>query len=212
MKKNTLILITIVFSMMLCGCGASVPDMTEAQKAVVTEYATNLLVKYSTVSNRSLLNDEELEAGIAKEEEERQRLLKVKEMEELYLSGKADEKKPVDQEKSDNDNAEESQWDETVSVPQLSVAQFFEESAFSIDYSSYILCQSYPEENGEEFFMAMDATQGKQLCVVKFDVANVSGTDQSLDMYAKKGRFSLQLGDGTVVKAQTTLLMDDLSS
>ena len=95
---------------------------------------------------------------------------------------------------------------------QLSVNEFFAESSFAIDYSSYALCHSYPEGGNEEFFMAMDATPGKQLCIVKFNVRNLSTTEQKLDMYAKRGRFLLKLDDGSTVSAQSTLLLDDLSS
>ena len=58
----------------------------------------------------------------------------------------------------------------------------------------------------------MDATEGKQLCIVKFSVKNELSSDQELDMYAKQGRFTLRMDDGTTVSAQSTLLMDDLSS
>lgn len=213
MKKYILVLLTITVSAIMCGCGATIPDMTDAQKTVVTEYATNLLVKYSTISDRSLLNDKELEEGIAKEAEERERLLKIKELEEKYQNGASETNKeatidePSGAESSGNESA-----GEVVTTPQLAVADFFAEHSFSIDYSSYTLCQSYPEGGGEDFFMAMDATPGKKLCIVKFNVSNITSSEQSLDMYAKRGRFSLKLDDGSVVKAQSTLLMDDLSS
>ena len=208
MKKCVVFLFTIVISAMLCGCGATIPDMTEAQTAYVTEYATGLLVKYSAVSDRTLLNEKELEEGLAKEAEERERLLKIKELEEAYRNGTAEK---LNKEENEGDvSNKESQTVEV--VPQLSVAEFFAEDSFSIEYTSYTLCQSYPEKVGEDFFMAMDATPGKKLCIVKFNVRNLTSADQSIDMYEKRGRFSLKLEDGSVVSAQSTLLMDDLSS
>lgn len=210
MKKHTLFFYTIAASIMLCGCGSTIPDMTDTETAVVTEYATNLLVKYSTLSDRALLNEMQLEEGIAKEAEEQQRLLKVKELENMYLNGTDEES--VAREAEKDIAANDSSTSVSTPAPQLSVSEFFAEDSFSIDYSSYVLCQSYPEENEEDFFMAMDATPGKQLCIVKFSVSNQTSTDQALDMYAKNGRFSLKLDDGSVVSAQSTLLMDDLSS
>ena len=209
MKKYIVFLFTIVISVMLCGCGATIPDMTEEQTAYVTEYATGLLVKYSTVSDRTLLNEKELEEGLAREAEERERLLKIKELEEAYRNGTA-EKTDKKENKGDNSAEQDSQTVEV--VPQLSVSEFFAEDSFSIDYASYTLCQSYPETVGEDFFMAMDATPGKKLCIVKFNVRNLTSADQSINMYEKRGRFSLKLDDGSVVSAQSTLLMDDLSS
>ena len=207
MKKHVVFLYTIAVSIMLVGCGESIPDMTDTETAVITEYATNLLVKYSTLSDRALLNEKELEEGIIKAAEERERLLKVKELENMYLNGTAD----AETEKGDSQNNEAGITGD-VSVSQLSVDEFFAESNFSIDYSSYILCKSYPESSEEDFFMAMDATPGNQLCIVKFNVSNLTASDQGLDMYAKRGRFSLKMEDGSKISAQSTLLMDDLST
>lgn len=208
MKKHVIFLYTIAVSIMLVGCGESIPDMTDTETAVVTEYATNLLVKYSTLADRALLNEKELEEGIIKEAEERERLLKVKELENMYLNG-TDEVADAEKGNSQNNGTGTTGG---VSVPQLSVDEFFTESNFAIDYSSYTLCDSYPESGEEEFFMAMDATPGNQLCIVRFNVSNLTASDQGLDMYSKKGRFSLRMEDGSKVSAQSTLLMDDLST
>ncbi len=210
MKKHIVFIYAMVMSIILCGCGTSIPEMTDMETAVVTEYATNLLVKYSTLSDRALLNEKELEEGILEEAAERERLLKIKELENMYLNG-TDETAAIETEKNDSQEGGSGTM-EASPEPQLSVDEFFAEGNFSIDYSSYILCKSYPESDEEEFFMAMDATPGKQLCIVKFNVSNLTASDQALDMYAKRGRFSLKLEDGSTVSAQSTLLMDDLST
>lgn len=210
MKKYKYLLINIVFfSGLLCGCGSSIPEMSQTQEAVVTEYATNLLVKYSPLGDRALLNAEELEVGIAKEAEELEQLMKTKELEKAYLDAAENGETLTDEPKQSENVSSEA----TVEVvPQKSVSEFFAENSISIDYVSYSLCDSYPENSTEDFFMAMDATAGNQLCVVKFSVKNLSGTEQSLNMLNKKGRFSLQIDGGQAIQAQATLLMDDLAS
>lgn len=215
MKKYTAFLYTMIISVILCGCGSTLPEMSDMETAVVTEYATNLLVKYSTLSERALLNEEELEAGIIEEAEEKERLLKVKEFEKMYLNGTedvADTKTSDKKNEKDNDNMESTNSVAQEPAPQLSVDEFFAENNFSIDYSSYALCQSYPEADGEDVFMVVDAAPGKQLCIIKFNVNNLSADEQALDMYTKGGRFSLEIENGSTVSAQSTLLVDDLSS
>lgn len=210
MKKYMYLLINIiVFAVLLCGCGSEIPKMSQEQEVIVTEYATNLLVKYSPLADRTLLNANQLEAGIAKEAEELERLMKTKELEKAYLDA-AENGKPLVDETERNENVS----DETTAeiVPQKTVSEFFAEDSISIDYVSYLLCDSYPENSEEEFFMAMDATAGTQLCVVTFAVKNLTGTEQSLNMLGKQGRFSLQIDGGENIQAQSTLLMDDLSS
>lgn len=210
MKKYMFLLISMVASaILLCGCGSSIPEMSEAQEAVVTEYATNLLVKYSSIADRDLLNEDELEAGVAKEAEEKERLLKTKELEKAYLQAAENGETIVEQADSDS----QSSGTEPVEVvPQRTISEFFAEDSISIDYASYTLCDSYPEENSDDYFMAMDATAGKQLCIVKFSVKNQSSSDQTLDMLGKNERFSLRIDGGKTIQAQSTLLMDDLSS
>ena len=124
--------------------------------------------------------------------------------ENLFSSEEKTDKK---ENKGDNSAEQDSQTVEV--VPQLSVSEFFAEDSFSIDYASYTLCQSYPETVGEDFFMAMDATEGHQLCVVKFSVENMSASEQELNMLNKQGRYSLRIDGGKIVQAQSTLLMDE---
>ena len=192
---------------MMCGCGSKVPELSETEEAVVTEYATNLLVKYSSIADRTLLNDIELEAEIAKEAEERERVLKTKELEQAYLQA-MDGNKVMD----NTVNTDSGKQNETVSAPQKTVSEFIAEDSISINYASYSLCDSYPDNSVEDFFMAMDATEGHQLCVVKFSVENMSASEQELNMLNKQGRYSLRIDGGKIVQAQSTLLMDDLSS
>lgn len=182
--------------------------MSETEEAMITEYATHLLVKYSPVSERSLLNDMQLEEEIAREAEEAERLRKTKEIEQAYIQAAEKGQSVADESEENADSSEQS----AVNISQKSISEFFETENFSISYTSSVLCDSYPEESGDDIFLAMDATEGNQLCVVKFCVKNLSSSDQKLDMLTKQGRFSVRTKDGTVIPAQSTLLLDDLSS
>ena len=106
MKKNIFLLSTmIIAASVMCGCGASIPEMSETETAMVTEYATNLLIKYSQVADRELLNDEELKAGIAEEAKEKERLLKTKEIEQADLQAAANGEKVTDSEEVNAENS-----------------------------------------------------------------------------------------------------------
>lgn len=209
MKKHQLLLFSIlIVSIALCGCGNGIPDMSETEETMITEYATHLLVKYSPVSDRALLNDMQLEAEIAKEAEEAERLRKTKEIEQAYVQAAEKGQMAVDDSLEGTDSSKQM----VANIPQKSIPEFFEEENFAIDYESCLLCDSYPEGSSDDVFLAMDATTGNQLCVVKFTVKNLSSSDRELDMFGKQGRFSVRTEDGTVIPAQSTLLLDDLSS
>lgn len=194
---------------LLSGCNSDIPDLTEEESALITEYATNLLVKHSELSDRNLLSASELEVGILEEAEEKERQLKADEIAEAYLNKDMEKIEELEGESQDRDSTSS---DVSGAIPSQTVSEFFETDGFAIDYSSYEICDSYPENGGEDIFMAMDATAGHKLCVVKFNVQNMTSSDQELDMFSKQGRFTLRTGDGKTIQAQSTMLLDDLSS
>ncbi len=207
MKKILCLLLVSAMLMLLCGCNSDVPDLTPEQAALISEYATHLLVKHSELSDRNLLNEKELEEGIIAEAEERERKIKADEIAQSYLNKEVEMIDGAVMEEEDGDAGEDLEV-----VPMQAIGEFFGEDRFTIDYSSYELCKSYPAEGEEEFFMAMDATVGNQLCVVKFSVRNVTSQDSEFNMIGKNSKYMLQTADGETIPAQATLLLDDLSS
>lgn len=207
MRKILCMLMVSVVSVLLCGCNSEVPDLTPEQTALISEYATLLLVKHSELSDRNLLNDAELEAGIIAEAEERERRIKADEIAQTYLNNEVEmvDSTVIDEEQENRELLSEMNSSQ-------SIAEFWGEDGFAIDYNSYELCESYPATGADEVYMAMDATQGKQLCVIKFTVQNVKTEDCEFDMIGKRGNYFLRMGDGNNVYAQATMLLDDLSS
>ena len=86
MKKVLCLLLVWAMPVLLCGCNSDVPDLTPEQTALISEYATHLLVKHSELSDRNLLDEKELEAGIIAEAEEKERQKKADEIAQSYLN------------------------------------------------------------------------------------------------------------------------------
>lgn len=202
MKKSISMLMVMSLSILLCGCDSEVPDLTPEQTALISEYATHLLVKHSELSERNLLSESELEEGIVAEAQERERKIKADEIAQTYLNAEADMVEGVVMEEE-----HQSQM-----LPSQTIAEFYGEDCFTIDYNSYELCESYPASDQEDVYMAMDATPGNQLCVVKFMVQNVTTQDCEFDMIGKKGKYLLKTAEGKTIPAQATMLLDDLAS
>lgn len=211
MKKYACLLISIVISAgMLCGCAYGIPQMSDEEEALVTEYATSLLVKHSTLTDRTLLDAKEMEVEIANETAEQERLKKTRELQETYLNTSRDS--AVDTETMTHDNSSASSTEKEPEPASRSFSEFLQEDGFSIDYTSYMLCDSYPENSEDEFYMAMDASAGKQLCVLTFTANNNTDVEKELNILQKKCRFSVKIDGGDAIHAQATLLTDDLSS
>ena len=208
MKKAygiAVIIMAVTFAM--SGCGTQVPDMTEEQTALVTEYATNLLIKYNKLDNRNLLDDEQLAEAEKKEAEEAEKQRKKEEAAQAYLAAQNE----TEAEQSQGDSADNSSSaGNSNAISDL--AAFYGLDGFSISYSGYDLCTSYPDDSREDYFMAMDATEGKQLCIVKFAVSNVSSEAIDFDMFEKRAVFYLTIDGSDKVQVQSTLLLDDLAS
>lgn len=207
MRKSMSMLLVVAFSILLCGCGSDVPDLTPEQTALISEYATHLLVKHSELSERDLLDDRELEKGINEEAQERERKAKADEIAQAYLN---DEVEMIDGAVAEEEQGEGQ--NESEILPVQTIAEFLGEESFVIDYNSYELCESYPSAGEDEFYVAMDATSGKQLCVVKFAVSNMTSEDREFNMLGKKNNYVLDMPDGQTISAQTTMLLDDISS
>ena len=206
MKKVLCLLGVWAMTALLCGCNSDVPDLTPEQTALISEYATHLLVKHSELSDRNLLDEKDLEAGIIAEAEERERKLKADEIAQSYLN------KEVEMIDGTTGEEAEGAGDNSEALPMRAIGEFFGEDRFTIDYNSYELCKSYPAEGEDDFFIAMDATAGNQLCVVKFSVQNVTSEDSEFDMISKNSKYMLQMAGGETIPAQATLLLDDFSS
>lgn len=212
-KKITLICGMILTASLLGGCGVELPDLTEEQNALMTEYAANLILKHSPEVKRNLLNDDELEVQLKIEAENRVKEEKRKQLAEEYKKAlengnkATSENEDVDSETDiDSDSAEAGP---VTTIPNL--GEFFGLNDFSVVYKEYQLMQSYPDDS-EDYFFAMDATAGKQLCVVKFSVENISAGEADFNMLEKKGRFILTINGDIKTQVQSTLLLDDLAA
>lgn len=206
-------LVTVLIGSMLTGCGlVDMPELTDEQTELVTEYAAGLILKYDmSAPQGELLNEEDLATLEAQEAEKRRKEREAKAAAEDYLAKKANAEKEKKEAKDmeSNDSESSKKKDEDTQVGDL--AQFYGIDGFSISYKGYELTDSYPT-SGEDLLMAMDATDGKQLCVLKFDVTNNSGSEQTFDMFYRNPNFYLMIDGGEKIHQQYTLLLDDMAA
>ena len=207
MKRITGSILAFTIMFLLSGCGATIPDLSEEQSDLVTEYAAGLMIKYNSLPEESLLNETQLVIEEQKEVEIKEKEKKKEEAQKAYLAAKEAEEKGDSQEGADGNTAEAPKQDPTID----DLASFYGLDGFSVFYTGYELCKSYPDESRDDFFLAMDATAGKQLCIIQFNVSNISGEDKDFDMFAKQGVFFLSIDGQDTIQAQSTLLLDDLA-
>lgn len=187
----------ICMAMFLTGCANTIPDLSEEQNAMVAEYAAGLLLKYDKNYNNALEMPEEEE--VVPEEAAQEEPAK----EETETAKPAEE----EMQETDRPEATEELQGETVITD---IATFLELEGISINYTGYEITDSYVQ--GEDIAFSLDATPGKQLLVVNFDITNTMAEDTEVDILNKKDmRFRLSVNDGAKKKVLYTMLMNDLS-
>ncbi|MBP9997529.1 MAG: hypothetical protein KBT19_09745 [Lachnospiraceae bacterium] len=212
-KKVFLTFVMCIGSICLGGCGlfATVPTLDDDQTKLVTEYAAGLILRQNEMYDTGVLDEEALKEAEADEALEREKERKIKEAAADYLAKTQNKNADnADDHEGSSDGDAAKQESEPAEQVVDNVAAFYGIEGFDVNYTGYDMCKSYPEA-GENLIMSMDATPGKNLCIVKFDVTNNSGADASFDMFYRSPDFYL-IADGEKVHYQSTLLLDDMAA
>lgn len=164
-----MLLVICSFVFVLTGCTNQIPEMTEAENALITEYAAGLLLKYHADYNGKLVD-----TSIPPEAEP-------------VVPNPIVEEEAV----SDNSVAEETETvvssnTTEVSKPSLTIAQVLGVNGFEVACQTFEICDKYPstESSPDELFFSMRAGQGNKLLALKLNITNTSAQDNMFDTLA----------------------------
>lgn len=199
MKKTSILLCSIGIACALTGCGDVMPELTQEENDIITEYAVGLLLKYDKYHSSHLVDltayEEEQDSAKAEELEEENNV----EPEEI-------------QDEPSVDNTEIIDVSEVYSAS--SIEEFYGIEGFSFQYTGYELKNEYPDatQDSADAFFAMQATPGTQLLVLKFQAVNNSGMERELNMlnYGMKSRVSVN--DEASKSVLSTMLLNDIQT
>lgn len=197
--KNHYKIMAIALSAVFClsGCQTStIPEMSEEETALVAQYAANLILTNNKKHDTGIATQAEIEKDEAKRERQRLREEEAK---------KAADKAAEQGETSEIDDA-------SAVVENADIAQFLGLQDVVIAYQSNEVCDAYPGDDSEDSFFAMNATEGNQLLVLKFNIQNNSAEDKEIDILNQYPLFRISVNGGEDKSALTTLLLDDLST
>ncbi|MCH5281225.1 MAG: hypothetical protein J1E61_07105 [Lachnospiraceae bacterium] len=203
MKKWISVLLACCIVFTLTGCGNKIPDLSEKEMNMVTEYAAGLLLKYDANYQSKLLDDEALT-----EAEELQ-----KKVEEAAALRAEIESQAAERVKNENDRSEdsgESGGESAVFNEPADLASFLDLGQVSVSCNGVEFKDSYPD-SGDELVFAIQASPGRKLAVVHFYVTNNGSSESSLDMIGKNASFRLALNGGSAYGVMYTLLDNDFA-
>ena len=198
LNKILLVVIITVQTVLFCGCGSSF-ELTNEESKLVAEYAAGILLKHSANYSGSLVKyydkpDDELVKRIEESEQKKEEKMIAEEeaiLNEVDNSSKSKEKKA-----------------DTIYTTQ-NIADSIGLDGFEINYSDYLIVDTYPE-NSTDMAFTLDASEGKHLLVLRFDVNNVSGEARECDVLSINPLFRIVVNDKKRINEQQTILMDDL--
>lgn len=202
MKKMKYIIIGLCCMFIMAGCGNKIPEMDEQQRAQIVEYSAMLLLKYDKNYQSSIIDEKE----VARQEEKLESAAALKiEIEEQKKQEAEKENEP------DANNTSSSDTTAVVAPVYTDIDDFFELDGVDIEFSNYIVCDTYPDNLEENTWQGVcRATGSNKLVVFVFDITNNSGMDYYLDMASLDTRFSLKINSNITKSAITTMLLDDL--
>lgn len=192
-KKIISIMMVICTAALASGCGNKIPEMTEEQQELIVEYAAGTVLKYDK-NYESRLVEITLEETV---EEEKAPDENASAPEEEINQTEADEVPVIDNTEAVNTVA--------------SIEEFLQFDFVKINYTGYEVCDVYPDnEEADELYFFMNATEGNKLIILKFLMENISGEDREINIAQSNVRFKIAV-NGVEKNALTTMLLNDLA-
>ncbi len=201
-KGSFLALSGVALILLLNGCGNAIPDMTQEQQDMVTEYAAQLLLKYDANYKSTILTEEQ-----SREAEEE--LIR-----DAELAALIQERQEMQQAAAGNESGGEGEKPSEPEAPVYTDVDSFLglSDSVEIEYAGYLVCDSYPEstEANDWQGVARATSTNSKLVVFTFTLKNVSGGDYLLDMASLGAKFSFRINGNITKTSLTTLLTNDL--
>lgn len=202
MKKVSVLLKIMAAALLMTGCGA-MPNLTQDETELISEYAVGILLKYDTAHGRRLVDTSGYELVLEESEPE---------------EPVEEPKEPVEEEEREAEIEEPvvvdvSQDEEQTQPAVSSVEQYYGIPNIMITYQGCEMVDSYPPAGeGDTMFFSMDATPGKQLLVLKFNAQNLTGDDQIMNMLGYRATFRVSVNGEPSKGALATMLVNDMQT
>lgn len=189
MKKKWIVGMGAVLMIGICGCGNTIPALTEEEENQIVNYAADIALKYdSSYSNRLV----ELPAEDTKPS--------------------TPVSKPVEEPSGKMDSVEDTPTvDKSEETGYSSIEEFYELEGVTVAFKKSYFADSYPEQSENSYF-ALDAGEGKKLLVMLFEVSNSSKEAADVDFFKINANIAVSLNDDKKVNVLATMLQDDLST
>lgn len=196
-KKNKIVLCLLASTICMTACGNSIPEMTQEQKDLVVQYAAGTLLEHLNESGTRLVDTSEPK-------------------EEPTLADAVTVTPEGESGVSENDIATDEapeQARENKETAQISATQLLQIEPITIAYTGYEICDSYPEQSGDDLYFSMEAGTGKKLLVLQVAVTNPGQEQVEFDTLHKQNiKYRVMLNGTDRHQVMLTMLDNDFSA
>ena len=205
MKKWISVFLICCMTFTLAGCGNKIPDMSEKDMNMVTEYAAGLLLKYDANYQAKLLDDKALsEAEELKKKVEEAAALRAE------IEAQAAERANNNKNQSDSSEGSGDEGGATAQSTPADLAAFLDLGQVSVSCNGVEIKDLYPDSS-EELVFAIKASSDHKLVVVHLSVTNTGSSESDLDIMGKNASFRLALNGGNAHGVMYTMLDNDFA-
>ncbi len=191
-RMGIILLLTIALS--LTGCMKDYA-LSEAETGIVAEYMAGLLIKYDDDRETSLIDRDELFLDQGSDDRAKN-----------DLQTSTAPTPPADESESGND---ESGSKENAESDAYTVSEVIGVEGLDIQYISYKLYNSYPEDETNSYF-SITPREGNQLLVASFSIENKTNDNIKLDLRKADISYQLDINVGTIRKPYVAFIENDL--
>ena len=215
MKKYSYLAIIGMTALVLTGCQSEIPEMSEKETEMVTEYAAGTVLDH-VPSSGSRLVDTSVEYDPAKMTKYEKAQMGFKTEEPAPAPQAVSEDRiPTDEEAAspDGKGSDAPKADKEPETPAFSAADVLEMPGLDLSVASFSVSDSYPDAGeGTDMFLSMDASAGNKLIVAHLNVKN-EGSEPLVINTAMRGDLHYKIVMNNENKQNTllTLLLDDFS-
>lgn len=224
-KKLWCLLAILTMTFVLTGC--SDIDLTEEENRMIAEYAADLLLKYDSEYQESLLEDESGTEELTTEEASSEEMTtevtteattEEPTTEEITTEEPSTEVQDGEMDDTSDVSGNDSSESEDASIPPsdtgsiVDIADMVGIADASITYNRCMFLDRYPSLDQDGTFIYLEADPGYKLVVVKFDITNHSSHDTTIDLLNTDIDYRLVMNGNKAAKPMLTILMDDLGT
>ena len=194
--------------LVLAGCGSATVQYSDDEMKQIAEYVAYSYLKEQTAENSRLVDDaaiEEYDKNQAAWEEARKAGEEQKKLEEK----KGNEgMRPTEDTPTENKNKKSDGSNLLDSFEEI-VPYYHLPENVTISYKNYSLLKSYMDASDQA--IAMEASAGKQLLIMNFEISNSGESAVVTDLFSKTNAMSVSV-NGNRYGVQKTILPNDMTT